>query len=392
MRICMVTIDNPVHHAEDGISISVNELSRALTKQGHEVWVMGLDQQVQEETTIENDGVRYICLPSPGGSLPRRMVRFMAEGKRRIESLEKEEKIDVFHGHGGFAGPVAWADIRARKVLTMHTSHEEDLVALEDLKECGMLRKYLQKQLFPPLPLLKRYRKWYFNRVDKIISVSEHNVKAALPRMGVPRERYAVIPNGVDYRRFREFKLRSRPEEDENTLLYFGRLAPCKGVQHLIRAYPRVLEKHPRSRLKIVGEGNYRVSLEALSGRTNAGGTVEFLGFRSGDRLWGTIASSGMVVVPSTYEGCPLTMLEAMALGKPVVASSIPGVNEVMKHGVSGWTFAPADHGALAESVDTLMSDPDLRARLGRNAERTIRERFDWPIIGKRVVKVYGEI
>ncbi len=170
------------------------------------------------------------------------------------------------------------------------------------------------------------------------------------PRFG--SSKVAVLHNGVDTNKIRP------ASEDLGYCLYLGRLSHEKGIATLVRAHGQMRRRTP---LKVCGTGPL---LESL--REAAPANVEFLGYRTGEDLDEIIRGASVIVVPSVwYENCPISVLEAMAYGKPVVASRIGGIPELVEDGVSGLLYSPGDSEELAERLDTVMSDESLRRRYG---------------------------
>ncbi len=157
-------------------------------------------------------------------------------------------------------------------------------------------------------------------------------------------------------------------------MLYFGRIAPEKGLETLIRAFARA---STGARLLIAGSSvdGYQTRLERLADEL-AAESIEFVGHKDRRALDALIAACMFCVVPSEwYDNCPMSILEAFAHGKPVVAASIGGIPEQVADG-SGMLFAPGDVDALAEALQTLAHRADMRERMGRNAHARLREAY----------------
>jgi glycosyltransferase involved in cell wall biosynthesis len=193
---------------------------------------------------------------------------------------------------------------------------------------------------------------------------------------GLDAERVIVVPNYVELGAFESIPLapRSRGEggADGDYLLYYGRLSKEKGLRTLIQAVAQV----PDSRLKIVGEGPQRQELESLAGHT-ARRRIEFTGYQRMERLFVTLKGARIVVLPSEwYENCPYAILEAFAAGKPVIASNIGGIPELVKDGRDGLLFEPGNSDELADRIRLILHDNHEIRRLGNNARRKIKEKY----------------
>ena len=160
--------------------------------------------------------------------------------------------------------------------------------------------------------------------------------------------------------------------DGEGYLLFFGRLSEEKGGRTLIEAMARL----PDSKLVVAGDGPQRSDLERLAARL-ASGRIRFTGYQPPEKLQATLRRASLVVVPSEwYENCPYTILEALAAGKPVVASRIGGIPELVQHRQDGLLFEPGHAGELADCIRTLAADDCLRRRLGQSARKKIEELY----------------
>jgi glycosyltransferase involved in cell wall biosynthesis len=200
--------------------------------------------------------------------------------------------------------------------------------------------------------------------LDKVVCPSRFFIDKFV-EWGWPRERFVHVPNWVDAAAFEP------AFEPGDHALYFGRLALDKGLATLIRA------AHTAGLpLKLVGSGADEAALRALAGELGA--DVEFLGYRSGQALHDQVRAARCVVLASELnENAPMMVLEAMALGKPVVGARIGGIPEVVSEGETGWLFESGSVGALAERLAAVKALPDARlAAIGRAARAAVEQRF----------------
>jgi phosphatidylinositol alpha-mannosyltransferase len=205
---------------------------------------------------------------------------------------------------------------------------------------------------------------------------------------------YDVIPNGVDVDRFHPgvppFQEHVRP--DRVNIVFVGRLDPRKGVHHLIAAMPRVIElTRGRVQLLIVGDSYLRPKLEAAVA-PGARAHVRFLGHVPSADLPRWYASADIFVSPASgNESFGIVLIEAMASGKAVVASDIPGYRSVVTPGVNAVTFPPGNVEALAETIADLALDPAKRQRLGASGRERSLE-FSWTRVTDRIEAVYRRV
>lgn len=200
---------------------------------------------------------------------------------------------------------------------------------------------------------------------------------------------YTVIPNGIEVRRFGDgVEPLARYRDGRPTILFVGRFnEPRKGFRYLLRAFALVRAQFSDARLVVVGKGDvarYREFIE----RAGVEG-VEFVGYVSNEELPRYYVSCDLFCAPSTKgESFGLILLEAMASGRAVVASRIPGYASVLQHQRSGWLVPPQDHTELALALVRLLADSELRARIAAAGQLEAR-RYAWPEIARRVLDVY---
>lgn len=202
-----------------------------------------------------------------------------------------------------------------------------------------------------------------------------------------------VIKNGVD---LDVFKPRSDWPADDGYVLFIGRVVKQKGLEYLLRAFYYVLQKFPDVKLKIVGNGELLPPLRRLSANLMISARqVEFikpLPWLTRPEVASLYQGARVVVVPSIYEPFGMTALEALACQRPVVASRTGGLSELVRHDVNGFLAEPQDELDLAQWIMALLSDQDLRARLGRQGRARVTEEFTWNQIAHQFTRVYRDL
>jgi len=168
--------------------------------------------------------------------------------------------------------------------------------------------------------------------------------------------------------------LREAEAREESLVLFAGRLHWSKGGRPLLRAFARVHRRFPGARLILCGEGEERAALEAERDRLGLSAAV-FEGRIPQEEVLRRMCRAAVVAVPTqTMEGHPKALIEAMACGAACVVSDVPGNRELIRHGVNGLLVSPRDEGAWASAIESLLADPGLRSRLGREAETDARQ------------------
>jgi len=231
--------------------------------------------------------------------------------------------------------------------------------------------------------------------VDANIAVSESLRRYLVDEKRLPPEKVVVIRNGRELSRVvaisgrdlnglrNEFRV--RPGELIVSLL--GRLEVQKGHAYLLEALPKVLPQFPGLRVLVVGDGSLRDALAAEINRRELGDHVLLTGYRRD--VYDILRISDLVVLPSLWEGLPLTAIEAGALGKPILATSVDGTPEIVLHGETGWLVPPGDSSALAEAMIRLLGDSEIRARMGTRARDYVIQNFSFNRVVTEIEELY---
>jgi len=228
----------------------------------------------------------------------------------------------------------------------------------------------------------------------RIIACAEA-VKEHLIRQGRPADRISVVYNAVETDNLAEADapaVRSALGLPPDCLLVAvaAHLSRKKGHAVLLEALSILRARHPQVRCVMMGEGSERRTLEALAERLGLTDVAQFAGYRSDAKE--IMAASDVVALPSLVgEGLPLSLLEAGARSRPIVATGLAGVPEVVIDGETGFTVAPGDAGALAERLGQLLGDSDLRARMGAAGRELVARRFARSGRAEAIERAYKE-
>lgn len=216
---------------------------------------------------------------------------------------------------------------------------------------------------------------------DQHMAVSRHVRDSLVTELRWPGDRVTVVHNGVSVP-----SVAPTAAPPGHTVLVPARFTAQKGHRTLLEAAVRV----PGARFMLAGDGPELPGLVGEARRLGIEDRVLFLGHR--DDIAELLLETDVVVLPSLYEGFPLTILEAMAAGKPVVATQIGGIDEMVQSGVNGILVRPADPEALAAGIRRVLDDPAGAGRLGAAARTTVLEQFTLEKMCKRVEEVYDSL
>jgi glycosyltransferase involved in cell wall biosynthesis len=248
-------------------------------------------------------------------------------------------------------------------------------------------------------PMSLKHR--FYNAIDRrvlrrfpaVVAVSEATAEV-LRRSGVPRERLAVLANGVDTDLWRPRAAEGdRPAglpRDGRLIGMAARLSPDKDLETLLAAFERVAASRPDVRLVIAGDGPERTRLERQAAASPAAARIHFLGRR--EDLPAFMGWLSVVVLSSRAEGMPNSLLEALACGRPTVATRVGGVGEIARDGEEALLVPPGDVTALAGSLGRLLDDPRLAGALGEAGRRRIEGGFSFSGRLRRLEAIYAAV
>ena len=298
----------------------------------------------------------------------------------RLANLLKRNEVTVLQTHGARANVYGCLAARLARVpcvaATIHNSIRD--------YEVSLIRRYLYRAILRVL----------LPRADRIICVSDAIKRDVLADCPGVTTRTITVRNGIDQRRFsrsgdphkirKEWSVGNGP-----VLLMVARLTEQKGHRFLIEALPRLLAEWPSLVCLFVGEGECQEELWSLAKETGVEHACRFVGAQNNVGDW--YAAADVVVLPSLSEGLPFVVLEAMAMARPVVASSVNGVPEIIQDGLNGLLIPPRNPQALEEAIRSLLRDPVRATRMGKAGQQHVATDFT---VGKMIedtVRVFEE-
>jgi glycosyltransferase involved in cell wall biosynthesis len=206
----------------------------------------------------------------------------------------------------------------------------------------------------------------------------------------------SVIPNGVDLEKFnnlskKDLRAKLQIGPDEKVITFIGRLHPVKGVLYLIKAMNLVKDKEPKAKLLLIGDGEDRDALKETANKLNLERFVTFLQQIPAQNIPEYTVASDVFVLPSLSEGFPLTVLEAMASGLPIVTTRVRGLPEIVTEGENGFLVEPKNPQQLAEKILLILKNDELRLKMSLN-NREKAKQYRWESVVDKLEKIYFEI
>jgi glycosyltransferase involved in cell wall biosynthesis len=346
----------------------------------HQVDVCTVYSKGQFAEQLESQGITVYSLDlEPAGNRyhPRRKYDFRVV--LPLARLVRDGNYDILHAHlfptSLFVALVSFFASRPRYIFSEHSVfNRRRRFGLFKILDWSIYRRYAQ-----------------------IVAVSEEVCEALLRWLPGLGDKVQVVPNSVDPARFRvpdsqlhPIRQELRINEEERDILYAGRLIPAKGPDVLLEALLHLSAENMSIRVLVAGDGPLEETLRKQATVSALDGRVTFLGLRKDIPLLLNLAD--LVVLPSRWEGLPIILLEAMAARRPVVATAVGGIPEVIEHGVSGWLVPPEDPLVLAEAIALLLESPDLCECLGDEAFRRVCAQYSAEVTIKKFVDIYFNV
>jgi len=384
MKILMLTWEYPPR-VVGGISKVVYDLSHKMVKEGNEVTVV---------TYRDGDNVKYY--ENDKGVEVYRVDNYMIRPNNFIdwimqlnfnmitktnEIINKNGKFDVIHAHDWLVAYSAKSIKESYNIPLISTIH-----ATESGRNSGIhdeTQRYINDS------------EWMLTYESSEVIVNSNYMKNEVQRLfGLPYDKINVIPNGVNLQLFSNVNIdydfrRQYAMDNEKIILYVGRLVYEKGIQNLIAAMPKVLDRYHDSKLIICGRGGMIDELREQVKYLGIENKVYFAGYCDSKKMQKMYKCADVAVFPSTYEPFGIVAIESMLSGTPTIVSDVGGLNEIIEHGVTGMKSYAGNANSIADSVLALLFDPKLCANISQNAIKKVKENYNWSKITDSTYYVY---
>ncbi|KHE92950.1 MAG: glycosyltransferase family 4 protein [Candidatus Scalindua rubra] len=305
----------------------------------------------------------------------------------QLSSLIKREGVDIVHSQG------ARADFFARVAAKL--AGAPVVVSTVPMPVKGFDVSPIRKLIYTA------FNRFSERFVDRFMVVSDALEKMMIEQHKIDPQRVVKIYNGIEKEEYcisdeeimlgrLKFRMESGLGEDVPVIGVIGRLVWQKGFEYFIEAIPEVLKKFKEARFLLVGVGELKDVLEAKCKRLKLGDKIIFTGFRND--IKDILASIDVFVMPSLLEGLPMILLETMAMAKPIVATDIDGIKEVLYNGEMGLLVPPKDPKALSGAIVDMLVHRDKAYQMGMAARKIVKGKFEVDIMVQKVEDVYEEL
>lgn len=401
MKILLV---NKFFYLKGGSERVFLEEADLLKRNGHQVAFFSMFDKRNLSCPQSKYFINHIDYETPVKNIKQKMSQslkmlYSFEAKEKVEELLNDYQIDITHLHNIYhqISPSILDVFVKYKIPTAMTLHDYKLVCpsysmLADGKPCEkcktgkyfwcLLKKCTKgsyaKSLLNVVEMYLHHKILHiYDKIDVFISPSMF-LKKKLKEMGFKKE-IVHLPNFINAKDYLP-----KYSFDEKIICYFGRLSEEKGLFTLLNAVKGIDVK-----LKIIGDGPIKENLK-FKVRSEKLDNVDFLGYKSGRELKNEIRSSTTVVLPSEwYENNPKTVLEAFALGKPVIGARVGGIPELVKDGRTGLTFERGNSDDLRSKIESLLKDPQQITEMGKKARQFVEESFNPEKHYRQLMKIY---
>ena len=383
MKILMLTWEYPPRIV-GGIARVVNDLSKRLIKDGHDVTVItykeGNAPYFEEDKGVKVYRVDNFMI-NPNNFIDWVMQMNFNMVAKANEIIASEGNFDVIHAHD-------WLVAYAAK--TLKNSYDTPIVATIHATESGRntgIHNETQRYI--------NDTEWMLTYEATEVIVNSNYMKRELQSLfGLPFEKINVAPNGININMFngveKDYDFRRQYALDnEKIILFMGRLVYEKGVQHLISAMPKILAGYHDAKLVIAGKGGMIDELKAQVNSMGIANKVYFTGYMDAKQVCKMYKCADISVFPSTYEPFGIVALEAMLAGTPVVVSDIGGLNEIVNHGIDGMKSYAGNPNSLADSILELLYNPQLSDNIVKKAKAKVKNEYNWAKIAQDTHFIY---
>ena len=380
----------PTPNVADGITNVVYNVTQELAKRGHEVAVYTSDMldlhgnaSLKTKKQVIN-GVTVYYLRS----LWRHKASIVTPAIIPLLSKRLSD-FDIIHIHDcrSFQGIFAYLFAKAKNVPYVFQPHGSYFSSLSDSPSKTVVKTALDKLVSGKI----------IQNASKVIALSRveaEDYKCA----GVPAEKIAIVPNGIDLTEYSDlpskgsFKKKFGLDKNEKIVLYLGRIHEIKGIDILVRAFANILHKLDDVRLVIVGpDDGYLAEIKALIKALRIEDKVLVSGPLYGVAKLEAYVDADVYVLPSRYETFPMTVLEAYACGKPVIASKVGGLTDLVANGQTGLLVDPGNTVQLAKNILYLLDHADRAGEMGLKGKAFVKDRFAIETVVAKLEAIYRE-
>ena len=401
MRILMV---NKFHYLKGGSEKYYFDLAKLLRENGHDVAFFSMKNEKNLTTANKEYFVDEIDLNS-NNKLKALEVIYSKNNKKKMEEALDDFKPDIVHLNN-FQRQLSASIIKPinkRNIPIVFTAHDVQAIcpaitmldSNKNICEDCMKGKYvncIKKKCVKNSGLKSilgaiegkyyRLKNIYKKKIDYIITPSEF-YKTKLIEDGIKEDKIKALHNFID---ISEYDVET---QDNGYALYFGRLSKEKGILNLINAFSKV----EKGNLYIAGEGEEKDTIKKLIDENKLNDRVKLLGFLNSEEMKEYVRKCKFVVVPSIwYENCPYSIIETLAIGKPIIGSDIAGIPELVQSNINGFTYKYNDIDELTKIMKELFENDSLVKKFSKKSKEICKELYSKEFYYNEIIKIYNSL
>jgi glycosyltransferase involved in cell wall biosynthesis len=371
-----------------GAGVYAYQLTKKLAELGHEIVIFtpsGYEHESNE--SIARIQCKYVRVSR---TLPFRALQFWLNLPRSVRDEERNGRFDVIHFNGISYGFIKRRLINAPHVLTIHHLIERSIK-----NDMGGIMKGIRDLGSETSPLMPRIEERSTVSADRIIAVSKFTREEIVKRYPAPAERIEVVYNGVEFsqRDVSSAELEMNRDRfgiiEKPTILFVGRTNDFrKGLDVLLKAF-ELVNMTMDAQLIVAGQRNQDPNDDSSNAPPP---NIIYTGFVDDPTLRALYALCDLYVCPSRLEGFGLTILEAYAAGKPVVATAVGAIPELLEHGKNGSLVPTNDPERMAAEIIMFLQNPSLSAAIGQANKEFVHNTFSWGESARRIEKIYEQL
>lgn len=402
MKVLMI---NKFYYIKGGSETYLFGLKKALEENGHEVIPFSMKDERNYKSEYEEyfiDNIDYTDKNFINKVKNAGKIIYNFDAKKKLRALIKKTKPDIAHLHifQHQISPSILGVLKEENIPIVYTVHDLKPICLnyKMMNSKGICEKCIggkyynclkgkcvkNSYLFSSINVVEGYLHKLlksYDKIDKFITPSNFYRKKMI-EAGFDENRVVHIPNFIEINNFQPLY------KFDDYFIYVGRLSEEKGIKTLIKAMKNV----DKSCLKIVGTGPIENELKTMV-RDEKINNIQFLGFKTGDELKEIVRHSRFIVIPSEwYENGPMSVIEAMAYGKPIIGSNIGGIPEMIKNNVNGYTYEAFNSNELSKCINKLLhSDSDI-VNFGIKSRETVEAYYNSQYHYNKIISIYNDV
>ncbi len=396
MNILLVTPDYPPNCGGGGVVAM--HLAQGLVNKGHKVSVLAGSYDIKNKIHYEeNNGVKIIWIPLMHILIELKIPQLIYSLPPSLKSIYFLKQID--YNQYDVIHLFAFPTHLLVDIVNIISNNKKIILTIHAFPE------YVSKE-GPASYIIKSFYKFYLktlgwyiiNKSQTITTISHSTAKAAI-QLGIPKNKLKIIPNGIEIKKYvpsdlTNFNKKYNISEKDLLILSIGRITWHKGFEYSLIAMKQIFDAAINIKYIIIGDvidDTYYTKLKKITSDLDIENTVIFSGYVDESTKISALSRCSIYLAPSLHEGFGLTILEAMAMGKSIIATNVSGHKDILEHMKTAIMISTKNPNEITQSVKKLVANDTLANYLGNNCKNQIKK-FDWSAIIEKYYSSYKEV